>query len=166
MAKYPNHVRAGIFLSPNFAVAKRILAKMTRPFLSLINLLRPFRFSQKTGGHIDYSLYPNTGDWNIPRMIADIGNTGLRVYLYCTKQSYSFDRENFLEKIDMPILLVHGEKDTIFPANNSIFMSKKIKSSELILIPNADHIIPLNNVSEIAGAIRSFTQKNRTIIMR
>lgn len=166
IAKYSDRVRASVFLSPNFAVAKRKLSKATRPFLSLINLLRLFPFSPKIGKHIDYSLYPNTGDWNIPRMVADIRNTSLRIYLYCTKQSYSFDCEVFLGKINIPVLLIHGEKDTIFPVDNSIFMSQKIKGSELILIPNADHIIALNNTEEISGAIMVFVEKNRVAIVR
>ncbi|MFA5841878.1 MAG: alpha/beta hydrolase [Candidatus Paceibacterota bacterium] len=164
LSKYPNRVRAAVFLSPSFAVSKRKLAKATRPFLSLVNLLRPFPFHPKTGKHIDYSLYPNSGDWNIPRMIADVGNTTLRVYLYCTKQSYGFDQENFLQKINIPVLLIHGKKDTIFPADNSVFMSQKIKGSEIILIPNADHIIALNNVKEITEATRDFVEKNLTLI--
>lgn len=165
LAKYPNRAKAAVFLSPSFSVSKRKLSKLTRPLLSLVNLLRPFPFSPKPGIHIDYSQYPNTGDWNIPRMIADVGNTSLRVYLYCTKQSYSFDCEEFLEKINMPVLLIHGKKDTIFPVDNSIFMSQKIKGSELILIPNADHIIALNNVGEITEAIQTFVEKNRVAIM-
>lgn len=166
IAKYPNRAKASVFLSPNFAIMRRKIAKATKPLLSLVNLFRPFPFSPKIRGHVDYSLYPNTKDWSFSRMSADVSKTGLRVFLYCTKQSCNFDMEHSLEKISMPVLLIHGKEDTIFPVDNSILMSQKIKGSELILIPNADHIISLNNVSEITKAVESFVGKNQARILQ
>jgi len=112
--------------------------------------------SSKIGGHIDYSKYKNTGDWNIRRMSADIRNTGLRVFLYCLKQSYEFDRKGFLGSINIPVLIIHGKKDTIFPVKNSIIMAERINDFRLILLENADHIIVLNNFPEVSKAIENF----------
>ncbi|MBI5817087.1 MAG: alpha/beta hydrolase [Candidatus Yonathbacteria bacterium] len=156
---HQDKLEAAIFLSPTFFVRKRTLARAIEPFLKFVQIFDPLPFSGKAGGHVDYSKYKNTGDWNIPRMIADIGNTSMRVYLYCTKQSYEFDREDALRQIVIPVLMIHGKNDTIFPQKISALMAKKIKNSTFILLDDTDHIIVLNNVAEISKAIEGFVKK-------
>lgn len=156
LVEYQNEVASAVFLSPGFSVHKRKLARLIQPLLWLSYFFAFIPFSSRSGGHIDYTRYQNTGDWNIRRMIADIRNTSLRVYLYCTKQSYSFDREDFLNQIKIPVLIVHGKDDTIVPVENAIVMAEKIKNSRLIIIPGADHILVLNNEAEVSKAIEDF----------
>lgn len=156
---HQNKLEAAIFLSPTFFVRKRTLARAIEPFLKFVRIFDPLPFSGKPGSHIDYSKYKNTGDWNIPRMIADIGNTSIRVYLYCTKQSYEFDREDMLHQIAIPVLMIHGKNDTVFPQKISALMAKKIKNSTFMLLDNTDHIVVLNNVAEISQAIEGFVKK-------
>ncbi len=156
LAEHADMVTAAVFLSPHFAVGNMRLARMIKPFLGIaIKIIKPFS-SSRAGGHIDYSQYKNTGDWNIRRMFADIRNTSLRVYLYATKQSYAFDGEKILKAIRIPVLIVHGKKDTIFPVENGINMAAKIENSKLILLDTADHIIVLNNDAEVSRAIEDF----------
>jgi len=157
LARHQNCVKAAILLSPSLSFKNRLLAKATQPLLSMASAVAGVMpFSHKPGGHIDYTHYQGTGDWNVRRTFADVRNTSLRVYLYATKQSYAFDRDNFLEKISIPVLLAHGKNDTIFPVNNSLQMAKKIKHSRLVLLDNTDHILVLNNVREVTNAIEQF----------
>lgn len=164
LAEHSEMVTAAVFLSPHYAVGNMRLARAIRPFFSVvIRLLGPVS-SSRAGGHIDYSQYLNTGDWNIRRMFADVSNTSLRVYLWVTKQSYEFDGENILKTIRIPVLIVHGKKDTIFPVENGIAMAAKIENSKLVLLDNADHIIVLNHDAKVTRAIEDFvgeTQKQR-----
>ena len=83
---------------------------------------------------IDYARYPNSGDWNIPRMMADVGNTTWRVYWYCTKEAYAVHAESLPTNIRVPVLLVHGRKDTIFSVQNSIYMATRIPTAELVVL--------------------------------
>lgn len=157
LVKYQNLLASAVFLSPGFCARNRGLAKIIEPLLEpFVKIFGLIPNSSKIGGHIDYSKYKNTGDWNIRRMFADIRNTGLRVFLYCVKQSYKFDRKGFLGSINIPVLIVHGKNDTIFPVKNSVIMAEKISNSKLILLENADHIIALNNFTEISEAIENF----------
>lgn len=157
LEKYPDKAEAAIFLSPGFDANNRKLALLVKPLLKAYQLLAGILpFKPKTGGHIDYSKHKNTGDWNVRRMIADVGNTTLRIYLYATLQTYKKNYRELLEKIKIPILLIHGKKDTILPFNNSLFINQKIKNSKLVVLPNADHIIVLNNFSEVSNAIDKF----------
>lgn len=146
-----------IFLAPNFSVGKMLSAKIIIPFLWFgISLLKKLPFSGKAGGHIDYTRFPNTGDWNIPRMIADVGNTTLRVYLYATRQTYDFDGEDILGRISIPALIIHGEKDTIFPVKYGVLMAGKIPGAKLVLFEDSDHILVLNKVDRILTEVRKF----------
>lgn len=157
LSRYEDVVEKAVFLSPNYFVNKRALARLSKPFFMILSgIIGIFPFSRKSGYHVDYDNYQNTGDWNLRRMFADISNTGLRVYLYCTLQSYIPNYEDLVETIQVPVLLVHGEKDTIFPASNSIEMNNKIKDSKLIVLPMADHIVVLNNFVEVSQAIERF----------
>ncbi len=160
LTKYQDKVYAAVFLSPSFSVKSRKAALAIRPLLEIAKLFDLIPYSSKAGGHVDYSKYKNTGDWNIRRTIADTRNTGLRSYIFSTKQTYEADYENFLEKLKMPVLLVHGKKDTIFPVGNSLKMARKIKNQRLILLDNADHIVVLNNFLEVSSAIDDFVRES------
>ena len=157
---YRESVSAAVFLSPIFDLEKSFLSKISRPILQLSKIFSLLPFKQKSGHHIDYGKFPNSTDWDIKRCYADVSNTTLRAYSYCLKHSLQKEQEYLLEKIKVPTLIVHGVKDTMAPVNNSIALSKKIKNAELALIPNADHIVVLNNVGEISQVIGSFVEKN------
>lgn len=155
--KHQDKISRAIFLSPNYSVKNMISAKIISPLLTGgIAVLKKFSFVDKSGTHIDYARFRNTGDWNIPRMIADVGNTSLHVYLYATRQTYDFEGKQIVEKINVPTLLIHGKRDTIFPVKYGIMMASKIKGSKLVIIDDADHIVALNNVDEILKEMKSF----------
>lgn len=158
LSKHQDSVRRVVFLSPDFAVKKRLVSQLIRPLLLVTGLFRLLPFSGLPGSHVDYDKYPDSGDWNIPRMIADVGNTTLRVYLYCTRQTYVPDWEDFLSEIRKPTLIMHGQKDSIFPVRNSLIMDRKIKNTKLIILPKADHILVLNNFKEVSEAIKEFVE--------
>lgn len=156
LGRYQKLLEAIILLSPNYQIDRRPAAKLLKPFLKLTYLFPALPFSQQAKGHIDYSKYINTGDWNARRMLADINNTSLRVYLYCTRQSYKFNKEHLLPKINIPCLIIHGKKDTIFPPENSHEMAKRIKNARLVIMPEADHIIVLNHFKKVSMEIEKF----------
>ena len=150
-------VKSAIFLAPIFNVKK---VRWTRIVYALLGwsagLMRRIPFSGNIGRHIDYSKYQNTGDWNLRRMAADIPNTSFHVYVYCLDHIYRFEGEHYLNRISAPTLIVHGKKDTVMPVKNVIEEVKKIKKYKLILLDNANHILVLNNVSDVSQTIEDF----------
>lgn len=157
-------VIAIVFLSPMLGLEKRFTAKILRPILALSKILNLLPFNPKLGHHVDYTKHLNTTDLDIRRSYADVSNTTLRIYLYCLRQSYLKKQEYLLEKIGVPTLIVHGVNDTLAPIENSVSVSKKIKNAELVTIPNTNHIVVLNNLKEVSGAMESFIQRNREIV--
>lgn len=159
MAEHMEMVDRVIFLSPNKAPGKILAAKIIKPLFKLVGLLKIFPFNTSGRGHIDYDRFKNTGDWNIRRMIADIHNTSLRVYLFGSRQSYNVDYGAIVDQINVPTLILHGKKDSIFPVAGAIEMAKKIKKSKLIILDRADHILVLNFFPEVSSAIEMFVDE-------
>lgn len=158
VAEHHDMIRAAVFLSPHYNVHSVAAARLIKPLLALlIKFELPLPFP-KPRTHIDYKYYRHTGDWNVRRMFADIRNTGLRVYIYCTMQSYDFNGENTLANIRMPVLLVHGKRDTIFPVRYAETMAARIKGSKLVLIEDADHILVLNHEERVIKEIDDFVK--------
>lgn len=157
LQKHQEKVSKVILLAPNFSVGKMLSTKILTPFLWFgILLLKKLPFRGHTGKHIDYSRYTNTSDWDIPRMIADIRNTSIQVYLYATKQACGFDGENILKELYTPTLIIHGNKDTICPFEYGVIMAKKISSAKLIIIDEGNHFPIFNNFKEVSQAIKEF----------
>ena len=152
----PEVVTAAVFLSPSFSISHKVLAAAIAPLSRVAGAADVLLRSPKEGGHTDYAKYPNSGDWHIPRMIADIRNTSMKTYLHCTRQSCEFDRLDLLDRIAVPVLLIHGKKDTIFPVKNSLSIAKKIKGAQLVLLDNAHHAAQQVVMDEAARAIGKF----------
>lgn len=157
--KYAEKVEANIFLSPVLGIEKKIISKFINLILKFSYFLQFLPFKERFGGHVDYTKYKNSRDWTLNRCYADLKNTDLRVYFYGLENFLSGKNNYFLDKISMPTLIVHGEKDTIIPVKNSIELSRKIKNAELKIIPNADHIIVLNNSEDILVILNLFLKE-------
>jgi pimeloyl-ACP methyl ester carboxylesterase len=133
-------------------------AKIVKPFIDLATFILPkpkYSIGQK---HVDYSIYKDSGDWHIARTLADIKNTGLRIYLYCTKQTYTFDGNKVLGNIHIPTLIIHGNDDSIFPVKYGEYIHSKIKNSKIAIIKNTNHILVLNNFNEVSDLIEKFIE--------
>lgn len=162
---YRETVIANVFTSPEVYLPETLLAKITLPILKkLTGILSFLPFNPKPRGHVDYSKHINSTDWNIKRNLADMRNTGFRVHFFTLRQSFAPKQEYSLEKITVPTLVIHGEKDSMVPLKNAVTMSEKIKNSEFISLPNIDHNTTHNAVKEMSGAIESFIEKNKKVL--
>ncbi len=159
-------VSANVFTSPEMYLHEGFLAKVMRVLLAaLTGIISLLPFNPKPRGHVDYSKHVNSTDWNIKRNLADIRNTGLHAHFYTLKQSLNPNQKYDLEKINVPTLIMHGEKDSMVPIKNSMKMSAEIKNSEFVSIPNVDHNTAHNAVKEMSQAIEFFVEKNKTKLL-
>jgi pimeloyl-ACP methyl ester carboxylesterase len=156
-AGHPEMVNKIVLLSPIFDIQNVAYIKMGRfALLSLAPCFGALPASSKPGRHIDYLKYRGTGDWNLRRICADLPNTTLRVYFYCLKQIYKFVRNDILAHSNIPVLILHGENDTMSPIRNSVRAAATIRNVKLIRIADANHMLPINKQKEICEAIESF----------
>jgi len=159
LKQYRETVTALIFTSTEAFEDDDFKLKIIRPILKVAtNILSFLPFNSKPRGHVDYSKTKNS-DWSIERNLADMRNTGLRPQFYTIRQSFLPGQEYDLGKINVPTLIIHGEKDSLIPIKNAIAFSKKIKNAEFVSIPNFDHDIHHNAVKEMSEAIEKFINK-------
>jgi pimeloyl-ACP methyl ester carboxylesterase len=156
-AKHSHAVRAAIFLAPDNRVGEPLWIRTGQFLFSNIPPVFFGPFDSVCGTHLDYSRFP-TGDWSFKRILADIGNTTFRAYCSYFKQINEFNIGNALSSVNVKVLIIHGDKDTIFPFKNSVLMAKKVKNAHLEIIPGANHILVLNNTAQIIEQIEGFAQ--------
>jgi len=158
LKRHDSMVEKMVLLSASHDPSKRLIAKILKPFLIMSSNL-DFIPIKKQGHHVDYCKYIMTSDWNILRIIDDVRNTTLRGFLYGLLQSYYVDSYDFLSNIKQPTLIIHGDKDTIFPLKHAMEMRKSIKNCKINIIRGGNHIIVLNCFKEVSKLIREFVSE-------
>lgn len=157
LKKYPEKFSRAIFLGPTYNTNRLLFShlKQLLPALGtcIIFFLALFR---KSGGQTDYTKYTPTGDWNMRRIYADVSNTGPRSYIFSLEHLYAFSNKEWWGTTAIPILIVHGEKDSMVPPKNAVALSKILPNAKLVLLKDANHILVLNNVPEVSDAIENF----------
>jgi pimeloyl-ACP methyl ester carboxylesterase len=66
------------------------------------------------------------------------------------------DTTPFLEKINLPVLIMAGEDDKLTPPELSKAMHSKIKNSQLQIIPDAGHMSNIENSNEFNKYLLNF----------
>ncbi len=114
----------------------------------------PFRLGRK--GQMQVDKFRGTHDLDPRRILNDIMYTSAQSYVSLYSNLLLFNGEKFLENIKCPTLIIHGEKDLFFPVKIAEQLHKKIKNSKLVLLPNANHIIVLNNPDQLNQIIDTY----------
>jgi pimeloyl-ACP methyl ester carboxylesterase len=152
-----DRIKSAIFLAPAFeskyavsTIIKRIMSGM------IAFLLRIIPISVKPGKRIDYSRLIPTSDWDIRRIWIDIKNTGLAIYFFCLHSLYCSIDDVSLTQLHLPVLIIHGKKDSYVSLKYSIDASKDIVGSKLVVLPDADHMLIFNYSAEISKIMAEF----------
>jgi pimeloyl-ACP methyl ester carboxylesterase len=162
MKRHQDTLLGNIMTSPEIFLNEGIIARVIRLVLWLITqIVSILPFNSKPRGHVDYSKYLNVSEWDIGRNWADMSNTGLRAHMYTLRHSFQKEQEYNLQKIQVPTLIIHGEKDGMVPIKNVLRLKEKIPNTEMVIVPNATHDSARNNTKEISEAIESFIEKNK-----
>jgi len=68
------------------------------------------------------------------------------------------DSTSLLDKMDIPVLILHGMDDQIIPMTEVDTMKNRIKTSTLVLIPEAGHLLNLEQPNRFNQAVKEFMQ--------
>jgi pimeloyl-ACP methyl ester carboxylesterase len=68
-----------------------------------------------------------------------------------TKERYSYLEE--IKKIRIPVIIIHGQKDTLIPVFMGMEVHQAIPGSKFYVIPNTGHTLNLENVNLVAEKI-------------
>lgn len=64
-----------------------------------------------------------------------------------------------LAGVQVPTLVVCGEEDRLTPVKYSQFLKSQIFEAELVVVPNAGHMVMLEQPVEVAGTIEGFLRR-------
>lgn len=158
LAQWQHFLKGAVLISGDYNVGRHMPTRILRWLLSPIPLLSHVPLSLRQHGRVDYARFPGSGDWNVFRSFTDICNTGFRTYLYCIRQSYELDATAVLRQVQIPVLLIHGSRDSIFGVENSVAMSERIPGARLEIVEGADHIVVLNFPQKVIKLLRDFAK--------
>ncbi|MDT3695358.1 MAG: alpha/beta fold hydrolase [Ignavibacterium sp.] len=69
------------------------------------------------------------------------------------------DTTAFLDKINIPALVICGEKDVLTPPEVMKSMAEKINGAEFIVIKNSGHLSPVENPEDVNEAVKNFLDR-------
>ncbi len=108
--------------------------------------------------HVNFEKFVGTGDWNVMRIYSDITHTTFKSWLFTFENVANFNGIRTLKNMRRPVLIIEGKKDSVF----NILVAQKIKNltrmSTLDIIPQANHIIVINNPAIVEKEILRFVQ--------
>lgn len=67
--------------------------------------------------------------------------------------------EDWLGEIDVPVLVVAGEKDTFTPSSLSELMVEKIPAGEMLMVKGGSHVAPIEQPELINPRIKQFIER-------
>lgn len=73
-----------------------------------------------------------------------VASVALDVFLALFEQMLSYNGTSVLDRINVPTLIIGGSKDTVTPVTFQQTLHKKIKGSELVLVPYGSHCTQLD----------------------
>ncbi len=119
---------------------------------------------EKKNSRRDFRKFFGTGDWNMRRIFSDIRSTSLKSWLFTYKNFSGFDGISVLKRMKKPVLIIEGEKDTIFSLDTAVKVNKLIPKSRLAVIPEANHILVVNNPEALGQEIEVFLRSLKNFL--
>jgi len=149
---YPDHLKGLILIDTSYKANFLNLETANLDFITktLSALSANFIPQQKT----DF-----IRDWDLTRLAKEIKKTALASYFLTFKNTLTFDGTHILADLNCPSLIIHGQEDSVIPPEIAKQMNHRLKNSTLEFIPNANHIIVLNNPNELTKTILTFLNK-------
>jgi pimeloyl-ACP methyl ester carboxylesterase len=153
----PDRIKGAIFLAPAFKSKHAVSTRFMRLVSGILAFFsRALPISERPGKRIDYSRLLPTYDWDVRRIWIDVRNTGLAIYFFCLHSLYLTMDDGFFEGLHLPVLIIHGKRDSIVSIKHSVRASKKINGAKLVVLPNADHMLVFNYPKEISKIMAEF----------
>ena len=82
-----------------------------------------------------------------------------QMFLRMLRAAGEHTAEEWLGEVDVPVLVVAGEKDTFTPASLSESMAERIPNAELLMVAGGTHVTPIEQPELVGTTIRSFIER-------
>lgn len=81
------------------------------------------------------------------------------LFLKMLRSAGDHTAEGYMSKINVPTLIIAGERDTFTPASLSSYMAETIPNSELVTIERGTHVAPIEQPEVVEGIIKDFLHR-------
>lgn len=84
------------------------------------------------------------------------------MFLKMLRAAGEHSAEEWLGKVDVPVLVIAGEKDTFTPASLSEFMTEQMPKAELLMVKGGSHVAPIEQPELVSAKIKAFVERVAT----
>jgi pimeloyl-ACP methyl ester carboxylesterase len=88
-----------------------------------------------------------------------MANIDVQLFLEMLASAGRHSARELLEEVEVPTLIVSGERDGFTPARLSEEMHQLIRESELFVVPDGSHTAPIERPAEVTSRIADFLRK-------
>jgi pimeloyl-ACP methyl ester carboxylesterase len=81
------------------------------------------------------------------------------MFLRMLRAAGEHSAEDCLAEIDVPVLVVAGQKDTFTPASLSEHMAAQIPGAEMLMVEGGTHVAPIEQPELIGEKIKAFVER-------
>jgi pimeloyl-ACP methyl ester carboxylesterase len=81
------------------------------------------------------------------------------MFLRMLRAAGEHSAEEWLGEINVPVLVVAGEKDTFTPPSLSTVMAERIPGAELLMVTGGSHVAPIEQPELVGERIRAFVTR-------
>lgn len=85
----------------------------------------------------------------------------LKFFLGLMAELSNHSTEDLLADVDVPTLIIAGEKDTFTPLFRSTEMDEKLPNSQLVVVPGGTHVAPLELPDLVTAAMDRFFEQHQ-----
>ena len=82
-------------------------------------------------------------------------------YLAQAVGSSRWDGYDRMAGINAPTLVVHGELDALVPPENGRIIAGRIPGAELVMVPNANHVLMTDQPEHVSKVLVEWLDRNR-----
>jgi pimeloyl-ACP methyl ester carboxylesterase len=154
---FPSLAKAYILVDTAHKSPSRLWIFKSNFMKHIVNyILENEKIRKKHFSHVNFEKFLGTGDWNFRRIYSDIMHTSLKSWLFTYESMARFNGIKILKRMKRPVLVIEGLEDSIFNVKIARRIHKLINNSEMILIPEANHILVINNVGVLEKDILNY----------
>ena len=86
------------------------------------------------------------------------------IFLNMLRLAGEHSAEDLLEQVDVPVLIISGERDTITPPEVSRAMAEAMPRAEHFVVPGGTHVAPLEQRELVNAEIKRFLNESTVLI--
>lgn len=81
------------------------------------------------------------------------------MFLKMLRSAGDHSAEEYLKELDIPVLVIAGERDTFTPAWLSEHMVELLPKGELLMVPGGTHVAPIEQPALVGERVRAFVER-------